>query len=177
VNRNGVVRQTDYEPSDSIHANSIQSNHPNIIVRNPPFPGHVSLPPFTNNYYEMYADKASDFKLSNLQMKDGSILGDGNQIAFQQYYADIDQTSERIVFENTGAYEFAEDQVFGEGDVNMPSNWTHSERNSLMTTNNNASQTWASTSYVPLSERQECIQNGDMSKRCFNHTRLTSNSH
>jgi hypothetical protein len=176
VNRNGVVRQTDYNPISPIDENSIQSDHPHILVRRPPFPGHISLPPYTGNYYEMYADKSSNFKLSNLRMNDGSVLGDGDQIVFQQYYADIGISSDRVVFRNTGGYEFAEDELFGEGDVNMPVGWTHSTQNKLLTTTGGASQNWASIPHVPKSEREECIQNGDMSKRCFNHRRLISHA-
>jgi hypothetical protein len=176
VNRNGVVRSTDYNPTDNIHENSIETNHSNVLVRYPPFPGHVSLPPYSNNYYEMYADKANDFKLSNLKMIDGSLLGDSDQIVFQQNYVDINVTSDRVTFRNN-EFLHSKDTTYAFGNTGMPSGYftdTDEYHNTLKTNSDDLTEDWSATNYETLQNRIDCRRDGNMSVACLNMTRITS---
>ena len=176
VNRNGVVRSTDYNPTDNIHENSIETNHSNVLVRYPPFPGHVSLPPYSNNYYEMYADKANDFKLSNLKMIDGSLLGDSDQIVFQQNYVDINVTSDRVIFRNN-EFLHSKDTTYAFGNTGMPSGFftdTDEYHNTLKTNSDDLTEDWSATNYETLQNRKDCRRDGNMSVACLNMTRITS---
>jgi len=178
VNRNGIIRNNDYDENSIKSELSIISTYPNpsIIIRTPPFPGHISLPPYSTNFYEMYKNKKETFNNANPMMTDETLIGHDNEIIFQQDYKDIQWMSPVVKFKNTN-FEFEKDYIWGTGaheyenfTPNLQNGFGSDRPNPLLSnvTQDDKTIVYASQNFHTQGNRSNCIHNGTMEDSCYN---------
>ena len=184
VNRNGVIRNNDYNELSVKTETSIESTYPtqSIIIRTPPFPGHVSLPPYSGKFYEMYKYKKDEYQNSNPIMNDNTMIGHNNEIIFEQDYKDIKWMSPVVKFVNTD-FEYEKDYIWGTGayeyedfTTNLKDGFGNDRPNIVLSnvTQNDKTIVYGVQNFHPRYQRADCINTGTMTDTCYNMRRPES---